>query len=135
MSSRAQQLRDLGQSVWLDYIHRRELHSGVFAAQVRDQGVVGVTSNPTIFQQAIGQGPDYDASIERHLAEGRGAGAADPVGTLFEWLAVEDVQTACDILRPLFTSTGGLDGPARRGAGPGAKELQAFQGNTGWASA
>jgi len=63
MPCRAQQLLDLGQSVWLDYIHRRELHSGVFAAQVRDQGVVGVTSNPTIFQQAIGQGSDYDAAI------------------------------------------------------------------------
>jgi transaldolase len=104
MPCRAQQLLDLGQSVWLDYIHRRELRSGVFAAQVRDQGVVGVTSNPTIFQQAIGQGSDYDdairAALARHLAG----------VPLYESLAIEDVQAACDALLPVFEKSGGLDG-------------------------
>jgi len=104
MPCRAQQLLDLGQSVWLDYIHRRELQSGVFAAQVRDQGVVGVTSNPTIFQQAIGQGTDYDAAIRERLAR-RLAGVP-----LYESLAIEDVQTACDALLPIFEKSGGLDG-------------------------
>ena len=85
---RARALRDLGQSVWLDYIHRQELASGHFAALVRDQGVVGVTSNPTIFQQAIATGDTYDASIERGLS----AGLAGP--ELFERLAVEDIQAA-----------------------------------------
>jgi transaldolase len=104
MPCRAQQLLDLGQSVWLDYIHRRELRSGVFAAQVRDQGVVGVTSNPTIFQQAIGQGSDYDDAIRAALAR-------DLAGVpLYESLAIEDVQAACDALLPVFERSGGLDG-------------------------
>ena len=104
MPCRAQQLLDLGQSVWLDYIHRRELRSGVFAAQIRDQGVLGVTSNPTIFEQAIGQGADYDdgirAGLARHLA-------GIP---LYESLAIEDVRAACDALLAVFEKSGGLDG-------------------------
>ena len=104
MPCRAQQLLDLGQSVWLDYIHRRELRSGVFAAQVRDQGVLGVTSNPTIFQQAIGQSTDYDDAIRAGLAR-------DLAGVpLYESLAIEDVQAACDALLPVFEKSGGLDG-------------------------
>ena len=104
MTTRARELRSLGQSVWLDYIHRQELASGVFAAQVRDQGVVGVTSNPTIFQQALAAGVVYDASIERHLA----AGHSGP--ELFERLEIEDIQTACDLLQPVYQESGGLDG-------------------------
>jgi transaldolase len=104
MNVRARALRALGQSVWLDYIHRQELASGVFAAQVRDQGVVGVTSNPTIFQQALATGDAYDASIERHLADGHSGPA------LFERLAVEDIQAACDVLAPVHEESGGLDG-------------------------
>lgn len=112
MPNRAQQLRSLGQSVWLDYIHRRELRSGVFESQIRDQGVVGVTSNPTIFEQAIGRGQDYDAAIEQQLARSRASGGPGPVSSLllFEALAIEDVQTACDLLAPAFERTGGLDG-------------------------
>ena len=101
---RARELAAIGQSVWLDYIHRQELLSGVFASQVHDQGVSGVTSNPTIFQQAIAEGGAYDASIERHLA----AGLAGPA--LFERLAVEDIQTACDQLADVHAETGGRDG-------------------------
>jgi transaldolase len=120
MPSRAQQLRNLGQSVWLDYIHRRELLSGVFASQVREEGVVGVTSNPTIFQQAIGQGTDYDAGIAKRLAASRAAGGeTESVPALFEALAIEDVQTACDILKPLYEQTGGLDGRVSIEVSPG----------------
>jgi transaldolase len=106
MPCRAQQLLDLGQSVWLDYIHRRELKSGLFAAQVREQGVVGVTSNPTIFQQAIGQGSDYDDAIRDRLAR------PEPLADvpLYESLAIEDVQAACDALLGVFERSGGLDG-------------------------
>ncbi len=107
MPCRAQQLLDLGQSVWLDYIHRRELRSGTFAAQVRDQGVVGVTSNPTIFQQAIGAGADYDDAI---LAWRSAHSAADPTLALYESLAIADVREACDALAAVFARTGGLDG-------------------------
>jgi transaldolase len=106
MPSRAQQLNQLGQSVWLDYIHRRELESGEFEAQVRDQGVVGVTSNPTIFQQAIAEGGVYDGAIESGVARQLKGPA------LFEAIAVEDIQRACDLLRPVYERTGGVDGRA-----------------------
>jgi transaldolase len=104
MKSRAEQLFDLGQSVWLDFIRRGHLASGEFDRLVRSEGVVGVTSNPTIFQQAIGQGDEYDAAIQ----EGIGRGLEGPA--LFEALAVEDVRTACDWLRSAFERSGGWDG-------------------------
>ncbi len=104
MPSRAEQLHALGQSVWFDFIRRGHLASGEFQRLVSEQGVVGVTSNPTIFQQAIAGSADYDEAIAR-----RGAGGlAGPA--LFEALAVEDIQRACDVLRPVFDRTDGLDG-------------------------
>ena len=103
-TSRAEQLLDLGQSVWLDFIRRGHLISGEFDRMLREDGVVGVTSNPTIFQLAIAQSRDYDAALMERLAGGlQGA-------SLFESLAVEDIQMACDHLRPAFDRTGGRDG-------------------------
>jgi len=104
MSSRAHQLLALGQSIWLDFIRRGHLTSGEFAAQVRDAGVVGVTSNPTIFQQAIAKSADYDAAIAQGIAQGLEGEA------LFEWLAIADIQMACDLLRPQYEASHGLDG-------------------------
>ena len=104
MKSRAGQLLDLGQSVWLDFIRRGTLVSGEFDALVRDAGVVGVTSNPTIFDQAIGKSHDYDAALKRLIGAGLEGRA------LFEALAVEDVAMACDHLRPVYDATGGRDG-------------------------
>ena len=104
MPTRAQQLFDLGQSVWLDFIRRGHLVSGEFDRLVRDAGVVGVTSNPTIFQLAIGESEDYDESIHAQVARGLEGPA------LFEALAVEDIQNACDRLRPIYDRTGGRDG-------------------------
>ena len=104
MAIRAERLRALGQSVWLDFIRRGHLVSGEFDRIVREQGVVGVTSNPTIFQQAIATSDDYDGGIATRSAEGL-SGAA-----LFEALAVEDIQNACDRLRTVFEHTHGLDG-------------------------
>ena len=102
--SRAEQLHALGQSVWFDFIRRGHLASGEFERLVREQGVVGVTSNPTIFQQAIAGSSDYDAAI----VSGGAGGLTGAV--LFEALAVEDIQRACDVLRPVFDRTRGLDG-------------------------
>jgi transaldolase len=102
--SRAAELHALGQSVWLDFIRRSHLASGEFAALVRDAGVVGVTSNPTIFQQAIGGSDDYDESLARFAARGLSGPA------LFEALAIEDIQSACDILKPVAERTQALDG-------------------------
>jgi transaldolase len=104
MASRAEQLLALGQSVWLDFIRRGHLVSGEFDRLVREAGVVGVTSNPTIFQQAIAKSQDYDVAIQAGIAAGKSGTA------LFEALAVEDIQMACDRLRPVFERTGGLDG-------------------------
>jgi transaldolase len=104
MSSRAQQLLAIGQSVWLDFIRRRDLDDGTFAGLVRDAGVVGVTSNPTIFQQAIAGSDDYDASLQRHAA----AGLSGP--ELFEALAIEDIQQACDQLQSVAEATHHRDG-------------------------
>jgi len=104
MSSRAERLLELGQSVWLDFIRRGHLVSGEFDRMVREAGVVGVTSNPTIFQLAIAQSSDYDEALGARIAEGlRGP-------ELFEALAVEDIQMACDRLRGVWQRTGGRDG-------------------------
>jgi len=104
MACRAEQIRSLGQSVWLDFIRRGHLESGEFDRLVREQGVVGVTSNPTIFQQAIANSTDYDAAIEKGIARG-----LDPIA-LFDALTIEDIQLACDRLRGVFAATQGLDG-------------------------
>ena len=104
MPSRAQQLLDLGQSIWLDFIRRGHLRSGEFDRDVREAGVVGVTSNPTIFQQAIAGSDDYDAAIADGIARGL---EGEP---LFESLAIEDIRMACDKLRPVFDHSQGMDG-------------------------
>ena len=104
MQTRAQRLLELGQSVWLDFIRRGQLLSGEFDRAVREAGVVGVTSNPTIFQQAIGQSTDYDAAIADGIARGLEGEA------LFEALAIEDIRMACDRLAPVYERSGGLDG-------------------------
>jgi len=97
-------LRKAGQSVWLDFIQRNLLRSGELRRLVDDDGVAGVTSNPTIFEKAIAESRDYDAAVARLRA--RGAGPAEA----YETLIAEDITAACDILRPVFERTGGTDG-------------------------
>ncbi|TMQ54040.1 MAG: transaldolase [Candidatus Eisenbacteria bacterium] len=104
MTSRAEKLQSLGQSVWLDFIRRDHLLSGEFDRLVRDEGVVGVTSNPTIFQLAIAESEDYGRAVAQHA----GGGLSGPA--LFEALAVDDIQLACDKLRAVAERTRGLDG-------------------------
>ena len=98
------QLQAQGQSVWLDYLSRDLIESGKLAALVRDDGLAGVTSNPTIFQGAISSSDTYDAQI---LEQSR-AGADYP--DMFEAIAVDDVRAAADVLRPVYDGTDGLDG-------------------------
>jgi transaldolase len=102
--SRLQQLSKLGQSVWIDYLSRRLLREGGLAELVRDHAVVGVTSNPTIFQKAISEGDAYDEQLRKVLAE------EDDAKEIFLRLAVKDVQDACDLLRPVWDGGGGKDG-------------------------
>jgi transaldolase len=102
--SRLQQLSKLGQSVWIDYLSRRLLREGGLAELVRDHAVVGVTSNPTIFQKAISEGDAYDEQLRKVLAE------EDDAKEIFLRLAVKDVQDGCDLLRPVWDGGGGKDG-------------------------
>ncbi|MBI1797028.1 MAG: transaldolase [Candidatus Eisenbacteria bacterium] len=113
MTSRAERLFAMGQSVWLDFIRRGHLVSGEFDRLVREAGVVGVTSNPTIFQQAIAAGDEYDAAIAARITQSLEGPA------LFESIAVEDIQMACDRLRAVFDRTGGIDGRVSIEVSPG----------------
>ena len=98
------QLGLLGQSPWYDFITRDLVRSGELARLIREDGLKGMTSNPTIFEKAITGSSDYDADI-RTLAS-RGATSAEIV----ESLMVADVQAACDVFRPVFDAIGHGDG-------------------------
>ena len=103
MSERLKQLAAAGTSPWLDNIRRSWLESGEFRRML-DDGVVGVTSNPTIFQKAIADSDDYDEAI--HAMHGRGASAEE----VFFELAIQDVQAAADQLAGVYRDTDHLDG-------------------------
>jgi transaldolase len=100
------QLEACGQSVWLDYIRRDLISSGEFQRLVQEDGVHGVTSNPTIFDKAITAGTDYDDSLRSLLTAGPDTDSL----TLFEKLEIEDLQMAADVLRPVYDQTDGADG-------------------------
>jgi transaldolase len=99
-----QELADHGQSVWIDYLSRPFVQDGDLAGLV-DQGVVGVTSNPTIFQGAIAAGDAYDQQI-REIVEG---GESEPK-EIFIALASDDIRDACDVLRGVYDGGDGKDG-------------------------
>jgi transaldolase/glucose-6-phosphate isomerase len=104
--NRLRALQGCGQSIWLDYIRRSFITSGDLKRLVEEDGLGGVTSNPTIFDKAIAGSDDYDDGLRRTLS-------AEPrieTRTLFERLAVEDVQMAADVLRPVYDRTEGGDG-------------------------
>jgi transaldolase len=99
-----QRLSELGQSVWIDYLSRDLLDSGELARLIREDSVVGITSNPTIFQRALAQGDAYDTQLRELMPSGLGP------KDLFLALACTDVATACDVLRPVWERSGGRDG-------------------------
>jgi transaldolase len=100
------QLHPLGQSVWLDYIQRDLLRSGALARMIRDDGVRGITSNPTIFEKAINGSTEYDAAVMALMAKNPHASSRD----VFFSLAIEDIQGAADLLRPVYEQSGARDG-------------------------
>jgi len=104
VTSPLHELTRYGQSIWYDNLSRRLLASGELARLVREDGIVGVTSNPTIFDKAITDSEDYDADIARLAADGKDAAA------IYEALVVEDVRQAADVLLPVYEATGGRDG-------------------------
>jgi transaldolase len=103
--SNLHRLSALGQSVWIDYLSRDLLETGELERKMRDDAIVGVTSNPTIFQKAISQGERYDAQLKEVLASGE----TDPK-EIFLQLSSNDIAAACDLLRPVWDGGQGLDG-------------------------
>ncbi len=103
-SNPLRELNKLGQSVWHDYIRRGELLSGELKRLIDEDGISGVTSNPSIFEKAIVGSTDYDDSIRR-LAQ-QGLTSAE----IYERLVVEDIQMAADLFRPIYDATQGRDG-------------------------
>ncbi|HTM11220.1 MAG TPA: bifunctional transaldolase/phosoglucose isomerase [Verrucomicrobiae bacterium] len=104
--NRMKELLRQGQSVWLDYIHRNLFKSGELKRLIDEDGLRGMTSNPTIFEKAIAHGDTYDETIKAALAD-------DPkieTGKICERLVIEDIRSAADLLRPVFEETGGGDG-------------------------
>ncbi|MCJ2041493.1 transaldolase [Methylobacterium sp. J-059] len=93
-----------GVAIWLDDLSRPMIESGALAEAVERDGVIGITTNPTIFAKAIGSGEGYDGHV-RDLAL-RGTAIGETVRLLTAW----DVRTACDVLRPVYDRTGGRDG-------------------------
>jgi transaldolase len=98
------ELGQLGQSIWYDFITRDLMASGALHRLIEQDGLSGMTSNPTIFEQAISSSSDYDADIRRLTTAGHGA------DDIFEALTVADVQAACDAFRPVYDATNGVDG-------------------------
>src|SRR6266850_5264268 len=98
------QLRECGQAVWLDFLSRKFIADGELQKLVEHDGLTGVTSNPSIFEKAVAGSADYDASLKEIEAEGD-----VDVMTLYERLAIADIQSAADVLRPVFEATKGAD--------------------------
>lgn len=105
MSNRLRQLGEAGQAVWLDFVSRDFLNSGGLKKLIDEDGLTGVTSNPSIFEKAMGHGQDYDASLQAVL-DRHDLGAAD----LYEHLAIEDIKAAADTLRPVYDRLEARDG-------------------------
>src|SRR5947209_8040101 len=103
MSNQLSQLLAAGQSVWLDNLRRGMFASGELQGLI-DKGLRGMTSNPTIFEKAIGSGNDYDEQLRGLIGKESDATA------LFWDLAVQDIQSACDLFAPVFEKSGGDDG-------------------------
>jgi transaldolase len=104
MSDRLKKLSEAGVSIWLDDLSRERIETGNLADLVKNSSVVGITSNPTIFAAALSDGERYDEQVRRLAADG-----ADVARTVFE-LTTTDVRDACDIMRPVWEATGGVDG-------------------------
>lgn len=105
MASPIQEVKRLGQSIWLDYIRRNLVTSGELKKLVED-GISGLTSNPTIFQKAIAQSNDYDEALQALLK----ANPDTDIKTIYEHLTIGDIRMAADILRPVYEASDGSDG-------------------------
>jgi transaldolase len=99
------QLIEHGQSYWIDNLSRHMITSGDLKKRVSEQGLRGITSNPSIFDKAITKSNDYDAQIKELIRSGK-----ENIKEIYDALTIKDIQDACDILRPVFDESDGLDG-------------------------
>ncbi len=99
------EIQECGQSVWLDYIRRHLLQSGELARLVEEDGIRGVTSNPSIFEKAIAGSTDYGPALERYEKR-----HDETASAIYEKLAIEDIQQAADILLPVYVEFARRDG-------------------------
>lgn len=93
-----------GQSIWMDNLSRTLVESGELKQLIEERGIVGITSNPAIFEKAIVGNAIYDADIEAGIGEGKS------VQDIYESLVFDDIRHACDIFKPVYEATNGLDG-------------------------
>lgn len=98
------EIKDLGQSIWMDNLSRDLIQSGGLRDSIETQGIRGVTSNPAIFEKAIAGNAIYDADIEAGIRAGKS------VLEIYESLTFDDIRDACDVFRPVYDQTNGLDG-------------------------
>ena len=97
-------LLDYGQSYWLDNLTRGKIKSGELKNRVKNQGLRGITSNPAIFNKAISNSSDYDSQIKQLVQKKKA------VHEIYDALTIKDVRDACDVLRPVFNKSEGVDG-------------------------
>ena len=98
------EIQKLGQSIWFDNIRRAMLENGELASKISNDGLRGVTSNPTIFEKAITGSADYNDAMQRLITDGKN------VVEIYEALVIEDIQRAADLFKPVYESTKKLDG-------------------------
>jgi transaldolase len=104
MSNRLRQIEELGQAIWIDNLNRDLLDGGTLRRLIEEDGISGVTSNPTIFEKGMGHSDRYDDAFREVASE------TDDPQEIFERLALRDVRDAADLLRPVFDATEGQDG-------------------------
>src|ERR1041384_4307052 len=111
--SRLHELAARGQSVWFDTLSRDLVRSGELKRMMDEDAVTGVTSNPTIFQKALSSGDAYDEDMKKLLEE------TDDPSEIFFSLALQDIRDACDVLKPAYDASDGLDGYVSMEVEPG----------------
>jgi transaldolase len=104
MTNPLRELKALGQSIWLDDIDRGQLRSGLFQRLIDEDGLSGATGNPTIFEHSITHDTTYDEQMQQLITQGKSA------REIYEALAITDVKTVADLLRPTYDRTNGQDG-------------------------
>ena len=99
------QLEACGQSVWLDYLKRSLIDTGELATLIERDGLKGITSNPSIFEKAIGESDEYQGAMKQFQAQ-----ADHSISAIYEHLAIGDIRAAADVLHPVYDKTQGRDG-------------------------